>query len=258
MSAILALAFVTLREALRQKLAVNLLLFAVLVMIGSVVVSELTFGDQYRIISDLALTSAQVFGTLIAVFLGGALVAGDVQRRVLYPILAKPVSRWQYLLGRYAGLVATLWLNLAVMALTTLVVLAFYSGEVTRGVAGPVPLGLVLAAFGGLAAQLAVAAAIALLFSSITNATLAAIFTLAVVVSGQFVREMLVFWRGLAPLRAVGLLLPNLAALDLKVALVYRDPIPGGLLGMALLQAALYVAVSLALASAIFSRRDLK
>lgn len=253
MNRILALASVTLREALRQKLAVNLLLFALLVIAGSVVISELTFGEQYRIIADLSLSSAQLFGSLIAVFLGAATVAGDVRTRVLYPILAKPIERWQYLLGRYLGLVITLWLNLVVMAATSLAVLAAYAGGLGR-----IPWAPLTAAFVGLAAQLAVIGAVAILFSSFTNTTLAAIFTLSLAVSGHFVRELLVFWRGAAPLRAVGLLLPNLAALDFKVQLVYQEAVPAGFLGLALVHAAIYVAVMLALASAVFGRRDLR
>ncbi|HYD54522.1 MAG TPA: ABC transporter permease subunit, partial [Gemmatimonadaceae bacterium] len=125
---VFAIAGVTLRDALRQKLAVNLLLFALLVIAASITLSKLTFGEQYRIIADLALSSAGLFGTLIAVFLGAGLVAGDVQRRAVYPVLAKPVSRAEYVLGRYAGLAATLLLNLAVMALTTCAALAIYRG----------------------------------------------------------------------------------------------------------------------------------
>lgn len=253
MTTILALAAVTVREALRQKLAVNLLVFGLLVISGSIVLSELTFGEQYRIIADLALSSAQVFGTLIAVFLGAGLIAGDVQRRVLYPVLAKPIGRWQYLLGRYAGLVATLWLNLAVMALTTTAVLATYLGGLGKVAATPLA-----PALAGLAAQLAVVGAVAVLFSAFTNATLAAIFALSLTVAGHFVRELLVYWRGVAPLRAVGLLLPNLAALDYKVNLVYQEPVPPALLGLSLAHAALYAAVVLALSAAVFGRRDLR
>lgn len=253
MTTVLALALVTLREALRQKLAVNLLLFALLVITGSVILSELTFGEQYRIIADLALSSAQIFGTLIAVFLGAGVVAGDVQRRVLYPILAKPIGRWQYLVGRYAGLVATLWLNLAAMGLTTTVVLAVYLGGLDKVAATPL-----LPALVGLAAQLAVVGAVALLFSAFTNTTLAATFTLSLTVAGHFVRELLVYWRGLAPLRTVGLLLPNLIALDFKLNLVYQQAVPPGELALALAHAAVYVALMLALASAIFGRRDLR
>lgn len=253
MTKVLSIAWITLREALRQKLAVNLLLFALLVIVASIVVSELTFGEQYRIIADLCLSSAQLFGTLIAVFIGAGLVAGDVQRRSLYQVIAKPVGRWQYVLGRYLGLVITLWLNLAVMGLTSLAVLAAY----TRGL-GFLATAPLLAALLGLAAQLAMVGALAILFSSFTNTTLASIFALAFAVSGYFARELFTYWRGMPLLRAVGLALPNLAALDLKVSVVYREPVAGGPFALSLAYAALYVAALLALAAAVFGRRDLR
>jgi ABC-type transport system involved in multi-copper enzyme maturation permease subunit len=253
MTSIAAIAALTVRDALRQKLAVNLLFFALLLIAVSITVSALTFGEQYRIISDLALTSAGVFGTLIAVFLGAGLVAGDVQRRTLYPIIAKPVARTEYLLGRYLGLLATLALNLLVMAIATLGVLALY-----RGGLADLPLATLAAAFLGLAAQLAVVGALAILFSSFTNTTLAAIFTLAIAVSGHFARDVVVFWRDRAFLRTVGLVLPNLGALDFKVQVVYEDAIGAAQLGWPLLYALLYAAVALAIASAVFERRDFR
>src|SRR5512137_857978 len=164
MSKILLLAWVTVREALRQKLAVNLLVFATLLITASVALSALTFGEQYRIISDLALTSAQLFGTLIAVFLGAGLVAGDVQRRTVYPIVAKPVSRAQYVVGRYAGLVATTTLNLAVMAVFFVGVLAIYLRGL--GFLRETPL---LATLAGIGLQFAMIAAVAVLFSTFTT-----------------------------------------------------------------------------------------
>jgi Cu-processing system permease protein len=250
---IAAIAAVTFRDALRQKLAVNLLVFALLIMAASIVLSQLTFGEQYRIIADLALTAAAVFGTLIAVFVGANLVAGDVQRRTLYPVLAKPVSRTEYLLGRYAGLVTTLTSNLVVMAVTTVAVVGIYRGDL--GFLRDTP---VVAAFVALAGQLAIVGAVALLFSSFTNATLAAICTLAIAVAGHFTREAIPYWRTSALGRAFGLVLPNLAALDYKVQVVYQQPVPAADLALKLLYAALYVAVLLAAAAAIFARRDLR
>jgi ABC-type transport system involved in multi-copper enzyme maturation permease subunit len=250
---IAAIAAVTVRDALRQKLAVNLLVFALLVISVSVVVSQLTFGEQYRIISDLALSSAAIFGTLIAVFIGAGLVAGDIQRRTLYPIIAKPVSRTEYLLGRYMGLLITLTLNLLVMTLTTVAVIWFYRGSPAFLVTSPI-----LLAFLTLAAQLAMVGAIALLFSSFTSTTLAAICTLAVAVAGHLSRDAIPYWRASTVGRVAALLIPNLAALDYKVAVVYEDALRGGEVALRLGYAALYVGTALALASAIFSRRDLR
>ena len=106
MNKVLALAAVTIREAVRQKLAVNLLVFALALVAASFTVSTLTFGEQYRIIVDIGLSAMEIFGTLIAVFLGAGLIARDVERRTVYPIIAKPVSRAEYVIGRYLGLLS--------------------------------------------------------------------------------------------------------------------------------------------------------
>lgn len=251
---ILSIAWVTLREALRQKLAVNLLVFALLLISASIVLSTLTFGEQYRIIVDLAFTSAQIFGTLIAVFLGAGLVAGDVQRRTLYPIIAKPVGRSEYLVGRYVGLLATVELNLLVMAACTIGVLAAYTGGFEFLSRAPVLVG-----FAGLGAQLAVVSALAILFSSLTNTTLAAIFGLSISFAGHFSRDVLLYWqREGSPVKAIAYVLPNLASLDYKVQVVYETAVQRSALWWALVYAALYAAAALAVASLAFARRDFR
>jgi ABC-type transport system involved in multi-copper enzyme maturation permease subunit len=249
---IAAIAALTVREALRQKLAVNLLVFALVVIGASIVLSELTFGEQYRIIADLALTSAAIFGTLIAVFLGAGLIAGDVQRRTVYPILAKPVSRPQYVLGRFAGLAATLVLNLAVMAVTTVLVLWRYRGDLSFLRTAPL-----LSAFLALAVQLAVVAAIAVLFSTFLNATLTAVVSLTLAVSGHLARDAIPLWLEVPGGKLVAYLVPNLAALDLKLQVVYEHPAPFGEVVLHLVYGVCYAGACVALASAIFSRRNL-
>jgi ABC-type transport system involved in multi-copper enzyme maturation permease subunit len=250
---ILLLAWVTLREALRQKLAVNLLLFALLLIAGSIAISSLTYGEQFRIIADLAITSAQLFGTLISVFLGATLVAGDVQRRTLYPIIAKPVARWQYLLGRYGGLLLTLTLNLVVMGCATVLVLAVYKQGFGFLASTPI-----VTAFVGIAGQLAVIGAISVFFSSITNATLASMFTLAFAVAGHFSREVFLFYRNEGLVRSIAYVIPNLGALDYKLEVVYQQPVAAAQLALPLLYAALYAACVLALGAAAFARRDFR
>jgi ABC-type transport system involved in multi-copper enzyme maturation permease subunit len=251
-SAIVTIASLTVREALRQKLAVNLLVFAVVIMSASIVLSELTFGEQYRMIADLALSSAAVFGTLIAVFLGAGLVAGDVQRRTVYPILAKPVSRAQYVLGRFAGLAATLTLNLAVMAAATFAVIGIYRGDL--GFLRTTP---IVAAFVALAVQLAMVASIAVLLSTFTNATLTSVVALSLAVSGHLARDAFPLWMKSALGRVAAYLVPNLAALDLKLEVVYEQPVPLARLAVLLAYGACYAGVCVALASAVFSRRNL-
>jgi ABC-type transport system involved in multi-copper enzyme maturation permease subunit len=255
---VFTLASVTVREALRQKLAVNLLVFAVALVSASFVISQLTFGEQYRVIVNIALSSMEIFGTLIAVFLGANLVAGDVQRRTVYAIVAKPVSRAQYVAGRYLGLVVTTTLNLAIMTAFFVGVLAYYLRGV--GFLAETPLLTTVAAT---ALQLAMIAAVAVLFSSFTTSTLAAIFTLSFVVAGHLASDLVRYWakQGEAGAwigKALYLVVPNLEALNFKEAMVYKDALPAGPTALAFAYGVLYATGVVAVAAAVFTRRDLR
>jgi ABC-type transport system involved in multi-copper enzyme maturation permease subunit len=256
--ATLAIAETTLREALRERLLYNLVVFAVLLVAGSLTISQLTLGEQFRIIANIGTSATQVFGTLIAVFLGVGLVSREIDRRTCYPALARPVSRAAFAVGKYLGLLAILVLNVTLMAAATAAVLLWYRGS-------PAFLDLAfLATFALTAVQLAVCGALAILFSTFTTATLASIFSLTVVAAGWLFGEVRAFWlaarqtemKGLV--RVLDVLLPNMSLLDVKEAITYGDAVP---LGSALARAAYgvgYAAVLVALAAVIFSRRDIR
>ena len=254
MRQVAAITFVTVREVLRRKVQVNLLIFGSLVILASLMISRLTIGEQHRILSDLGLSAATAIGTLIAVFVGSSLVAGDIERRVLQPVVAKPATRTQYLLGRYLGLSVALVLNLALMAVVLAGVLCI-EAESLR----PLDASL-LAALLMLGLQLLVVAAVAILFSSVTSTTLAAIFTLALAVAGHLTSEARALWQGESSTwipKAIWYAVPNLTALSLNGAVIYHKPVPASA-WTAALYGALYAAAALALASLSFERRDLR
>lgn len=248
-----AVAAVTLREALRRKLQVNLLLFAIFLLLVSAVVSSLTLGEMHRIAADLGLSAMEAMGSLLAVFLGASAVAGDVERRILYPVIAKPISRTEYLLGRYLGLAGTLLLNLAVMAVTLGAVLVLIDASLR-----PLDLAL-LSAVAAIGVQLLVVTAVAVFFSSITTTTLAAIFALALTVAGRLSGDLRSLWTGAGAEvgQALWYVLPNLSALTFNESVVYRTPPPAAA-WLAVPYALLYAAGVLALAAAVFERRDLR
>jgi ABC-type transport system involved in multi-copper enzyme maturation permease subunit len=250
---ILAIAALTVREALRRKLQVNLLLFALLLVVVSLIASSLTIGHMHRIASDLGLSAMELMGSLTAVFLGASLIAGDVERRVVYPVVAKPVSRAQYLLGRYLGLGATLWLNLGVMGVTLAATLSLEARSFA-----PIDAPL-LSAFAMMGVQFLVVAAVAVLFSSFTNSTLAAIFALSITIAGHMSNDLRTLWHGAGSAvgRTLWYLLPNLSALSLNEQVIYRTP-PAASAWLACLYALLYAAAALALAAAVFERRDFR
>jgi ABC-type transport system involved in multi-copper enzyme maturation permease subunit len=257
MTRTLAIATTTLREALRERLFHNLLVFAVLLVAGSLTISQLTLGEQFRIIADIGTSATQIFGTLIAVFLGVGLVSKEIDRRTCYAALARPVSRASFVAGKYLGLVATLSINVALMALATAAVLVTYRG------AGPLSWAY-LATFALIAVQLALCGAFAVLFSTFTTATLSSILTLALVAAGWLFGEVRAFWLQ-APqvelkslVRVLDVVLPNMALLDLKETVTYGDAVS---LGSVLARGAYGVAYSatlLLLAAVVFTRRDIR
>ncbi len=249
----IAICLVTVREVLRRKLQVNLLLFGVMLVAASYITGALTLGERYRILSDLGLTAMQVIGVLVAAFVGSDLISGDMDRRVLQPVLAKPISRSGYLLGRYAGLGLVLLLNLLVMAGLVALILIANAGSME-------PIGRAfLEAVALLGIQFLVVGAVAVLFSAITTTTLAAVFSLAVAVSGQLTGEIRALWKGPGTWipSLLWYLLPNLSAMNANEALVYRTP-PPAQAWLAAGYGLAYAAAALALAVLVFERRDLR
>lgn len=255
---IVAIADNTLREALRERLLYNLVVFAVLLVVGSLTISQLTIGEQFRIIADVGTSATQLFGTLAAVFLGVGLVSRELDRRTCYPVLARPVSRAGFVLGKYVGLLATLVLNVVLMALATALVLFAYRGNLAF-------LGAAYAAtFGLIVVQLAVCAGFAVLFSTFSTATLSSIFTLTIVGAGWLFSEVRQFWIAsrqltMKPLvRALDVVLPNMGLLDVKEAVTYGDPAVLTPLLARFIYGFGYAATLVLIAAAIFSRRDIR
>src|SRR5437667_5835365 len=125
MNATLAIAVNGFRESVRHKVLYNLVAFAILLIGASYVLGQLTAGQDVKIIKDLGLAATSMFGLFIAVFIGIGLVSKEVERRSVYSLLAKPITRSQLVLGKYCGLTLTLAANMAVMAVALYSVLAY-------------------------------------------------------------------------------------------------------------------------------------
>lgn len=251
---VVSIAFNTFRENLRDKLLYNLLVFALLMIGSSVILSRLTLGEFHRLILDLGLGSINFFGVLIAIFVGIGLVNKEIDKKTIYTIVSKPVARYQFLLGKYVGLILTLFVNTAVMTVGLLAVLAFQE----------VPLHLILfKSLGAIFLEFMVITAIALLFSTFTSATLSAIFTLALFVIGHLTADLKMFGQkmdGLSRgiLDGIYYLLPNLERFNLKGHVTHQIDVPANDLVLIAAYGLAYTTFLLLLASVIFQRRDFR
>jgi ABC-type transport system involved in multi-copper enzyme maturation permease subunit len=246
----------TFREAIRDKVLYNLVFFALLVMGASVVIGNMTLGETIKIILDLSLAAMSVFGLLIAIFVGIGLVHKEIQRRTVYMLLAKPILRRNFVIGKYVGLMLVIALNVAVMTAALLALIAFYSPEgVSAGLFVAVLLILV---------ELMVVTAVAVLFSTFSTPTLSAMLTLGVWLIGRFSSDLVAFARrtenplSRAVANGVHYALPNLEKFDVKNLVVYSMPIDPAYVGGAVAYGLLYIVFLIGLAAAIFERRDFK
>src|SRR5213078_2406942 len=116
------------REAVRDRVLYNLVLFVLLLIGGAIFLGELSAGQEAKIIVDLSLSAMLLFGVFISIFVGVGLVYKEIERRTLYAIFAKPVGRGEFLLGKYLGLYLTLAVNVAVMGAGVSLALLYVRG----------------------------------------------------------------------------------------------------------------------------------
>jgi len=263
-----AIAINVFRESVRDKVLYNLVLFAILLIGASLLIGQLTAGQDVKIIKDLGLSATSLFGLFIAVFIGIGLVSKEVERRSIYSLLAKPIHRWQLVVGKYVGLVLTLTVNVAVMAAALYVVLAYMRWGVPEAVvrawdAPPLDPAL-LVAIGLILVELMLVTAIAVFFSTFSTPILSAGLTFALFVVGHFSADLRNFEGAVdSPMagritRALYWVLPNLVQFDVKANVVHGLPVPFGYVALAVAYAVAYIALLMTISVSVFSRRDFK
>lgn len=268
MNAARCVAVAVFRESVRDRVFYNLVLFAVLLVAASILIGQLTAGQDVKIIKDIGLAATSLFGLFIAIFVGISLVSKEVDRRSVYPLFAKPIRRSEFIVGKYAGLLLTLFVNIAVMTIALYAVLFFLSRGVPERLQhawdAPAMDPALLKAIALIYMNLAVVTAVAVFFSTYSSPMLSAVFTLGICVVGQFNADLKHFDlivdspAAVAVARACYYVLPDFARFDVKLAVVHGIPVSAAYVTTTAAYAAAYIAALLFGAIVIFSRRDFK
>ncbi len=255
MSAIARNAF---REAVRDRVLYNLVLFVLLLTGASIFIGELSAGQERKVIVDLGLSAMLLFGMFIAIFVGVGLVYKEIERRTIYAVFSKPVGRGEFLVGKYLGLCLTLLVNVLVMAAGISLALLY----VRRGWDPLIP--AIWPAVLLIYLELMLLTAIALLFSSFSSPALSALLTFLIFIIGHFSAELKTLASSLGSTGARWLftgmyyLLPNLANYSFITPAAHGQTPSAGLVFASALYAFVYISVILAAATLIFSRRNFK
>ncbi len=256
------------RESVRDKVLYSLVFFAVLLISASYLLGQLTAGQDVKIIKDLGLAATSLIGLFIAVFIGIGLVSKEVERRSVYALLAKPIRRHEFVLGKYLGLVLTLAVNVAVMAAALYVVLGYMAwitpADVQAVWDAPALDPALLKAVYLIFMELCLITAVALFFSTFSSPILSAVLTFGLYVVGHFDADLKGFEQvvkspvAAAVARGAYYVLPNLASFDVKADVVHGQSVPWPVVGLTTAYGLVYIAMLVLAAMFIFSRRDFK
>lgn len=246
----------TFREAVRDRVLYNLVLFVLLITASAIFLGELTVGQESRTIVNLGLGAMLVFGAFISIFVGVSLVSKEIEKRTIYAIFSKPIGRGEFIIGKYLGLCLTLLVNVLVMGIgVSLAILYVGGGNLALTIWGAIFL---------IYLELLILTAVAILFSSFSTPALSALLTFFVFVIGHFSRSLRDFAANLGS--AVTRLffdvlyyaLPNLSFYEFRTNAAHGESAPLALLGGAILYAAAYTFVLLVITTLIFRRRNFK
>jgi len=251
------IAFNTFREAVRDRVLYNLILFAILLAASGLLFGQISIGVERIVLINLGLTAISLFGILIAIFIGIGLVSKEIDKRTLYTVLSRPVQRWEFIVGKFCGLVGTLVVNAFLMTVGFFAALVyldrgFQSADVW-----------VLVAIGFILLQFVIVTALTLLFSSFSTPLESAALAFVLFFVGSFAEDLHDFAaRAHGVAHAAGTVaayvIPDFATLNVIARVAHNQPINASLALHNTAYALLYAAAAVAGAVLIFARRDLK
>jgi ABC-type transport system involved in multi-copper enzyme maturation permease subunit len=251
-----SIALNTFKEAARNKIFYLLLFFGIGFALASKLFSLLTIGDPNKVIKDIGLSAINFFTVLIAIFTGINLLYKEIDKRTIYNILSKPISRSKFIIGKFLGLTLTLLAALSAMA-----VIFFFFVYINTGTWE----WRIILSFYLLFLELLIVIAISLLFSSFTTPILASIFTISIYLIGRVLWtfndpsfRLLFFTQPVTTvlLKFIYYVMPNFDKFNMNNAIIQSTSLPPQAIIIPTLYAVGYVAALLLLTMAIFNKRE--
>jgi ABC-type transport system involved in multi-copper enzyme maturation permease subunit len=255
MTTALLIAQNTFREATRDRVLAGLVVAGLVLLAATQLLGTLALGEARRITIDLGLSGVSILGLFAILVVGTSLVAKEIERKTIYNLLSRPISRHGYLIGKWLGLSAALWVVCAALGLALWGVLR------VRGFDGHGAGVLQAIYFAGL--ELSVITAIAVLCSSLSTPILSALYTLAFYVVGQWSYDLREFAVRMpvelgTALSALANVVPNLPVFNVRTLAATGATASLEHVAIASCYAVVYCGCALALATAAFESRDFK
>ena len=253
MNQVVAIAVNTFRETIRDRILAVIVVFALLLIVGVLWLGSISLGEQGRMMKDFGLVAVTFFGLIVAVFVAAGLVHKEVEKRTVFVLFSKPVSRSAFIGGKFIGLCGTMAVVLAGMGLFLFALVWIIDRQ---------PSWMVLAAVVMVYVQLLAIMAVTIFFSTLGSAILASVLGICVFIAGQLSQNVLSLTRlGKNPLTellswVIYVIVPNLSAVDVKAGVVGEQTLAWGQIGLWTAYLFAYMVVVLVLAAVVFRRKE--
>lgn len=251
---IFTLAKYTIKGYIKERILLVVLIFAFLLMVASYVLSPLAVGAQQKIVVDIGLAAIPLFGILLIVLLGAGTFYQEKQHGILKGLLVKPITRADFVLGKWVGTVATVILVMSLMAVVYLAVMWLSGAEFSKTLF----LSIYLSMF-----EIALIAAVLSFFSSFTSPVLASFFTICAAAAGHLSKDLLAFADRVDAAvpaflaKAAYYALPNLGLFNVREEAVHGLLLPEGFVGAVTVYGLFYTSVLLFLSAYIFKLKEI-
>jgi Cu-processing system permease protein len=244
------------REAVRDKVLYNLVIFVLLITVAAIILGDLTDGQEARTTVNLGLSAMLIFGAFISIFVGVGLVSKEIEKRTVYSIFAKPISRGTFIVGKYLGLCLTILVNVLLMGIGVTLALLYVGGT-----------NLIVPSWSAIFLiflELTVLTAVAITFSSFSSPSLSALLTFFVFVIGHLSSSLLDFANNLGGtftkkfFEFIYYVLPNFSHFSF-ITNAANNQIPSSTYFItAIIYAIIYICILLVISNLVFSRRNFK
>jgi ABC-type transport system involved in multi-copper enzyme maturation permease subunit len=251
---IITLAKYTIKGYIKERILIVVLIFGFLLMVASYALSPLAVGAQRKIVVDIGLAAIPLFGVLLIVLLGAGTFYQEKEQGILKGLLVKPITRADFVIGKWAGTVFTVVMVMALMTAVYALVMLLSGAEFTKNIFWAVYLSML---------EIALIAAVLSFFSSFTSPVLSSFFTICTAAAGHLSKDLLEFaerFSGAAPkffANAAYYLLPNLGLFNVRQEAVHGLTLTDGLIGSVTIYGLFYTAVLLFLSAFIFKLKEI-
>ncbi|MFN8670480.1 MAG: ABC transporter permease [Candidatus Sericytochromatia bacterium] len=215
---ILSIAKNTFKEAIRDKILYIIILFSIFMIASSVLLSNLSIGQNQKMIVDIGLATINLFGVLITLFVGTSLLNKEIEKKTIYLLLTKPLRRSDFILGKHLGLSYTLFIITSIMSLCFYGILFFQNMTLNLSYLQVIALGYV---------ELLLLMAFAIFFSTFASPVMSAMYTLGIYLTGHFTQDILNIGKlsqnetFMQVTQYIYYILPDLEKLNLKNIAIY-------------------------------------